>query len=311
MNKQEQIEAKKIKPIEVGDTVLIDIDYTKQVTDKVKVGRKTELVTKIIDQNFSTDGKVVLIQDDKVHVELGSISVPHDISDKTPTYYPERGLKVCVVEKQYIKPTFYECGSNPFGREKRRINFFNQDLSSLLMKAGYGRRSDNYSIQDKNEDWNRVNFNPFIIDADGNRQYYQRGFVWTLEQKQLLIESIYHGIEIGKFLFRMNSWERLSKEREETGIGHSFDCVDGKQRFHAILEFIQNKFVDSHGNHWDDLSANARRRFMNYANLSYGELPESATDEDVIDNFLTLNFTGAPMSKEHIEHVKSFNIKRD
>jgi hypothetical protein len=59
----------------------------------------------------------------------------------------------------------------------------------------------------------------------------------------------------------------------------------------------------------DDLSGNAQRRFFNYSNLSLGELSESATDEDVIDNFLTLNFTGVPMSQNHIEYIKSIKMR--
>ena len=191
----------------------------------------------------------------------------------------------------------------------RSISFYNQDLWQILFKAGYGKRTDDFSQIETDNGYGRVNFNPFVIDANGNRQYYQRDLVWTLEQKQLLIDSIYQGIEIGKFLFRYNAWERMKQEEKETGVSHSWDCVDGKQRFFAILDFLQNKFPDSYGNYWSDLSADAHRRFLNYPNLSYGELPESATDEDVIDNFLTLNFTGTPMSKEHIEYVKSFNMK--
>jgi hypothetical protein len=37
---------------------------------------------------------------------------------------------------------------------------------------------------------------------------------------------------------------------------------------------------------------------------------EDATDEDVVDNFLTLNHTGVPMSPEHIEYVKAINMKK-
>lgn len=309
MNKLEQIALKKIKPIEVGDYVKIVVFYTKEITEKVKVGRKNEWVKKPVNETFETKGTVRKIVDDKLHVGLSSVSIPYELRDILPTHYEERHSQYTIVDANYVKPTYYECGSNPFCKEKRRISFYNQDISSILLKAGYGRRSDDFKKQDDDRDWNRVNFNPFVIDANGQRQYYQRDLVWTLEQKQLLIESIYNDIEIGKFLFRYNAWGRMEKEKEETGVGHSFDCVDGKQRFFAILHFVQNKYPDNRGNYWDDLCANAHRRFLNYGNLSYGELPESATDEDVIDNFLTLNFTGVPMSKDHIEYVKSFNMK--
>ena len=47
---------------------------------------------------------------------------------------------------------------------------------------------------------------------------------------------------------------------------------------------------------------------MNYSKLSYGKLDENTTDEDTINVFLTLNFTGTPMSKEHIKYVQSIKM---
>lgn len=324
--KQEQIEAKRKKPIEVGDYVSIEAPYVKKKT--ITEGRGKNKTTKEVEEKFvfETNGRV----EDIVNVEHGriksltgliykismsSVSIPIELNDVLPTSYDSKSNKSVLAEAKHVFPTFYDCGANPFTKERRRINFYNQDISSLLLKTCYGRRSDSDfespEYRDKAKDgttYGGVNFNPYIIDANGERQYYQRDLVWTLEQKQLLIDSIYNGIEIGKFLFRNNSWDRLTLERKETGHGHSYDCVDGKQRFYAILHFLQNKYPDSYGNYWKDLSADAQRRFLNYSNLSYGEMPEDATDNDVVENFLTLNFTGTPMSKEHIQFVQSFNM---
>lgn len=331
-NKLEQIEAKRKKPIAIGDYVSIKVPYV--VTETITEGRGKKKTTKQVtkDALFHTEGHVEEIYnnlksthfdfggknlDGTVYkISMGSVSIPHEIDSVIPTKY-ERGSEKCAFsESKYVYPTFGDCGNNPFTKEKRRINFYNQDISSLLFKACYGRSNDNGYENPEYRDGSKedgttyggVNFNPYIIDSTGKRQYYQRELVWTLEQKQLLIDSIYNGIEIGKFLFRYNTWKRLDVERKETGHGHSFDCVDGKQRFFAILHFIQNKYPDSHGNYWKDLSPDAWRRFLNYANLSYGEMPEDATDNDVVENFLTLNFTGTPMSKEHIQFVQSFKM---
>lgn len=309
MKKQEQIEAKKNKPIEVGDLVKVSTNYFKTVTETVKVGRKREFINKEVEKKFTFEGTVLKIENDKYYVKLNSTSVPYELNEKLPSKHTDKNEQYCIADISIITPTVYECGANPFCKEKRRISFYNQDIWQILFKAGYGKITDDYSKLESTEDFGNVNFNPFIIDANGNRQYYQRDLVWTLEQKQLLIDSIYQNIEIGKFLFRYNSWERMQLEKKETGVGHGWDCVDGKQRFFAIVEFLQNKFQDNYGNYWKDLSANAQRRFLNFPNLSYGELPETASDEDVIDNFLTLNFTGTPMSRDHIEYVKSFNMK--
>jgi len=310
MNKQQQIEVKKAKPIEVGDYVSISAPYSKKETRTEGKGKKKITIEEYVDNTFTVEGTVIELIDGSCKVLINSVSVPYELNNTLPSGYDSRSEKWVLAKPEFVSPTFYDCGSNPFAKEKHRITFYNQELGSILFKAGYGRRSDDFSKMDNEDrDWSKVNFNPFVIDKNGNKQFYQRGLVWTQEQKQLLIDSIYNGIEIGKFLFRYNSWSRMEREFKETGERHSWDCVDGKQRFFAILEFLQNKYPDSHGNYWNDLSPKAQRRFLDFANLSYGELGENATDEDVIDNFLTLNFTGVPMSREHIEYVKSFNMK--
>lgn len=309
MNKQEQIEAKAKKPIEVGDRVGIEIPYVVTTTKEIGRGKKKETINETTNLIFKVEGVVLAIEDGDYHIDLPSTSIPYVLNNEIKTFYTAKSHKVGVVDLKYLSPTFYECGANPFAKERTRISFYNKDIGSLLFSAGYGRRSDNFSELDEAYK-HRVNFNPYVIDADGNKQFYQRDLVWSLEQKQLLIESIYNNIEIGKILYRYNSWARLTKQEKEDGVGYNFDCVDGKQRFFAILHFLQNKYPDMHGNYWDDLSGNAHGRFLNYGNLSYGEMGEDATDEDVVDNFLTLNHTGVPMSLEHIEYVKTINMKK-
>lgn len=305
MTKKEQIEAKKLKPFEVGDNVIFKIPFKKKVTETKKEGRKKIHEEKLIDDCFKNTGFIYKIENDIIHIKISNISIPFELREEVPSYYPRQYVNVIKVKKEFVSPTFNECGSNPFSKEKRRIDFYNQDIESILFKCGYNIGNDKSPSKFRE---NKINFNPYIIDKDGNKQYYQRDLVWNIGEKQLLIESIYKGIEIGKFLFRYNSWARLLSVEKETGNQYSHDCVDGKQRCFTLLEFIQNKFPDSHGNYWDDLSEDAQRRFFSFSNLSYGELKEDATDEDVIDNFLSLNFSGVPMSQEHIDYVSKFKL---
>lgn len=302
MTKQEQIEVKKLKPIEVGDYVGVEVQYTSTVSNYIGRGKNKTLISEEVDNVFKTQGYLIAITDDKYEIGVTSVSVPFQLKGIVDSKYVSHNQTI-IVNKDIVFPTFLECGVNPFGKEKRRIQFYNQEIQSLLYKLGWEKKSVNNT-----NDWQKINFDPFVIDVNGEKQFYQRGLVWTLEQKQLLIESIYNDIEIGKFLLRYNSWKRMEKEEAETGVMHSWDCVDGKQRLNTILSFVNNEFQDANGYFWDDLSSNAHRRFFNYGNLSYGELPESASDEDVIDNFLTLNFTGVPMSQEHIDYVKTIKM---
>ncbi len=320
--KQEQIDAKKLKPIAIGDRVSINVPYTYNETVTEGRGKKKE--TKIVEKTalFHTDGDVIEIIPESEYgfiyvVGLGSIRVPSEVSIKTT--YSGNSYKSEIFKAEYVSPTFVECGANPFKKESFRVNFFNQGIDSILHKACYGKRFMDYqepqyskfSAVDgelSGKTYGGINFNPYIIDINGEKQYYQRDLVWTLEQNQLLIDSIYNGIEIGKFLFRYKSWESLEKGAKDNGHGYSWDCVDGKQRFHAILHFIQNKFPDSYGNYWKDLAPNAQDKVLDYSKLSYGEMGETAKDADVIETFLTINFCGTPMPPEHLAFVQSIKI---
>ena len=309
MTKQEQIEIKKNKPFEVGDYVTVIIPYTEMVTETVKVGRKKEYVRKEVENLFKEKGYIKDVLPNKVIIEVvGSSKIPYSDSFKNIAHhtYVNHTSQISV-PIEYIEHTFEECGVNPLAPKKDRVQFWNKSISSILLECGYGYRSDDYNIRE-GKPYNSINFNPYVIDCNGEKQFYQRGLVWTLEQKQMLIESIYNWIEIGKILVRKNSWDRMEKVCAEIGEEYGRDCVDGKQRISTIIEFVQNKFPDSKGNYWNDFSDNAKRNFLSYDMISFGELPERATDQDVIDSFLTLNFTGVPMSKEHIKYVRSFRM---
>ena len=128
---------------------------------------------------------------------------------------------------------------------------------------------------------------------------------WSLEDKQLLIESIYSNVDCGKILIRNGSWKELEKLEEG---GHELawkDITDGKQRLNTVKEFLDNKFPDIHGNYFEDLSDQAQRKLTNHQLFSYSELPENTPDNEVLRQFLRLNFSGVPQSKEHLEYVKS------
>jgi len=61
---------------------------------------------------------------------------------------------------------------------------------------------------------------------------YQRGAVWSLEKKQLLIDSLLRGYDIPKFYLRMLN----------TGDKYESEVVDGQQRLRAIWDFMESLF---------------------------------------------------------------------
>jgi hypothetical protein len=72
-----------------------------------------------------------------------------------------------------------------------------------------------------------------------NRRY-QRKLVWTLEEKQRLIESILKGYPIPAIL--------IAERKGEVG---TYEIIDGLQRLHAIVSFIETSFKTLDGKYFD------------------------------------------------------------
>lgn len=310
MNKTQEIQKVLSAPIEVGNDVSVRFSYAS--TESLLKGKKRIEVP--CEKQFFGDGKVVSL--DGVHALIEFYGHP-----SVPKFQISGGKYLIPIE--YIKNDISDCGSNPFKKQDVRINFINAQLSELLSRCGYGRQTNNFSTPEYSEiksttidrekkfvgcTYGGCNLDPYVIDVNGNKVHYQRGYVWNTDQKKLLIDSIYNNIEIGKFIFKHNSWPFVESQMAETGHGFDFDCVDGKQRISAIIEFVQDKFQDSFGNYFSDLSKNAQRRFFNYDKFALGTMDERTKDQDIVSTFLTLNFTGVPMSKDHLDYVRSIKI---
>jgi hypothetical protein len=72
-----------------------------------------------------------------------------------------------------------------------------------------------------------------------NRRY-QRKLVWTLEEKQKLIDSILRKYPIPAILLA-----------EKTDKSNSYEIIDGLQRLHAIVSFIEMSFPTADGRYFN------------------------------------------------------------
>lgn len=251
--------------------------------------------------------------DKKVRVKVietyqgGSIKVEGDVSYREP---------VIIGSDQYEKSLLY-VGADPFPEKSWQsdIRTYNYDISGIMCMLGVDMFGERGAYRDRDYTYkgvevSDVNVNPYVIDKDGNRQYYQREYCWTLEQKQLLIESIYQSINCGTIVVRKRSFKYIESEIDKGNTDVAFiDIVDGKQRYNALREFVMDEYPDLHGNYYSDLSDRAKMKFRGSQMLTLGEMGEFATDEDVIATFLKVNYAGVPMSREHIEYVKEIQGK--
>ena len=284
--KQKEIDKFLSSPLEVGETLMVKktaiSDYNKDET-------KTEYAT--------------------IESLDGGIFVHEGWASSRRTYHKTIEIKEDDIKGRYKK---YYIGADPFDKPTNNVRPVAYQFSSIMHTLNL-IEDDDYIRSDYDMGGIpilRCNWNPYVYDKNGNKEYYQRDFVWTKKDKQLLIESIYQGIDCGKILVRKRSWEYLEDAQKKGETELSFnDIVDGKQRLNAVKEFIEDKFKDIHGNFYSDLSNYAQNALVEHQLFSYAEMSEDTTDSEVIKQFLKMNFTGVPQSKEHINFVKSINDK--
>src|SRR5437762_3171410 len=76
----------------------------------------------------------------------------------------------------------------------------------------------------------------YRLYRDGNLQVnrrYQRKLIWTISEKQRLIDSILKGYPIPLIL--------LAERPKSNGTG-IYEIIDGMQRLNAVFSFIENVF---------------------------------------------------------------------
>jgi hypothetical protein len=194
-------------------------------------------------------------------------------------------------------------GVNPF--TETSISFSAYLLDSILHAVGYNRRKRSGEAANYPE----LNWNPFFIFNEGTPaeyiENYQRGFVWTLEQKQSLISTIYRGLEAGRIILHSHDYDRVVNMHEKGYSDFAFkDVVDGKQRLSTVIDFIEDKFTDEWGNYYSDLSEPAKLAFGQYKGFFYGEMSYTCTQEQIAEVFLNNAVSGTPISKEHIAYMQ-------
>jgi len=266
---------------------------------------------KVGDSVVIKEGLLPHCRDDRKENDI-TVKIKSINGDKLSIYtedYKRENIEISFSD--ILRVSEWDIGVNPFTDNDLSVRFVAFSLDSILfalnicgdkrgINEGYKNKSG-YLIKD-------LNWNPYVIGNDGEKQYYQRGFVWSLEENQLLIESIYQRIECGRILARKRSWDEVDKMQEDAAF---HDIVDGKQRLNAIRGFINGEFPDLQGNYYGDLSYSAQHQFTNHQLFTYAEMQENTEDLKVLQQFLKLNFAGMPQSKEHIEHVKALynNLK--
>ena len=153
-----------------------------------------------------------------------------------------------------------------------RMNFMQQTISSLFNKVYH-----------------------FGVDFEPE---YQRDFVWNIEDKVALIDSIFNSIEIGKFVFIYLGYSGK----------YAYEILDGKQRLKTLLDFFEDRFQYK-GKYFSDLSIREQDFFEEYS-ISVAETRDILTREQKLRYFLKLNRAGRVMSKDQLDKVEKMLIEK-
>nr|WP_186322844.1 DUF262 domain-containing protein [Paenibacillus xylanexedens] len=155
--------------------------------------------------------------------------------------------------------------------EDIRLSYSQTGLESLFHKAYY-----------------------FGVDFDPE---YQRDYVWNESDKVKLIDAIFNNVDIGKFALIHLSDE----EWANNGYKYSYEILDGKQRYRAILDYFESRFKYK-GMYFKDLSPKDQLHFKRYT-ISIAET-RNLNREQKLRYFLMLNTGGRIMSEEHLDVVR-------
>jgi hypothetical protein len=140
----------------------------------------------------------------------------------------------------------------------------------------------------------RYYFSKYGIDL---KPEYQRGNVWTLEQKQSLIDSVFRNIDIGKLAIIKRPW---GSDGNKPATPKLYEMLDGKQRLTALIEYYTGQFK-YRGKYYHELCFGDKNHFKHYT-VSIAET-DPLTNEQKYRYFLKLNTTGTPVDPEHMAKV--------
>lgn len=137
--------------------------------------------------------------------------------------------------------------------------------------------------------------------------FYQRDYVWNLEQKRSYIENLFLGkAVITPTFIQVEKPKELRKDFSDFDI---LEVLDGKQRLSTIFEFIENQFCLNDGIYFKNLNGKDKIELLFMDVKAIEILPRKfsnqLTNKQKIELFLEINELGTKMSDEHIEKIKT------
>ena len=128
----------------------------------------------------------------------------------------------------------------------------------------------------------------------------QRDFCWTLEQKQEYILSRLKRIAVTKISIVLDDDDPKNVVMQ---------VIDGKQRLSTLIDFYKGGFSISYqgGEYFfNDLDSVLKSHITSYDltyDVAYDYDNGKITDQQKIDWFMIINYTGTPQEKSHFDKI--------
>ena len=194
--KQALIDAEMAKPFVVGEHVWV---YQKDLPKKYSFLSDDSENTKTIPMTIKKiDGDTVILEYD----DPGERRTNGDVT----------------IDKSCLNKSLFYIGKNPYKMSswQDKIHKHSLDNESIMYRLFPEIFSSYRDVTKVNGvEVPETSFDPYVIDKNGNKRYYQRGYVWYLKDKQSLIDSIYAGISCGEIVVRERSWKQVEKEHRD------------------------------------------------------------------------------------------------
>jgi Protein of unknown function DUF262. len=134
-------------------------------------------------------------------------------------------------------------------------------------------------------------------------EYQRNSGIWTLEKKQLLIDSIINNYDIPKIYFHQFT------RNEKNELGKSYAIIDGKQRLETIWDFIDGNFclddgflyqdnpkLKLSGLSYDDLAKEHPKIKINFDSFVLPIIGVQTDDLDLIEDMFSRLNEAAPLN---------------
>lgn len=259
--------------------------------------KKTEKKELTIEEKLEQEKRSGLrnIENELSHINEPSYSF--DVGDKVKY----GAMKECVVDEVLYDDKVY--GLKCIATNNNYGNSYDYETYRVVMWTEVRPLESGDTTFAENQDV-KLYFNNSTIDSLIHKHYhfgidfnpdYQRGYVWEQEDKELLIDSIFKNIDIGKFVFiRLSDAEWMERNLR-------YEILDGKQRLSTLIEFYENKLA-YRGKHFNELSWKDKNVFLDHI-VSAAEVKETDR-KNVLKYFLMLNRTGKAMDESHLNEVE-------